>query len=115
MNNTKPAFGRGAGIRTLNEGFGDPSDSHFTTPLSLKHRATQLLCRETIPIYRRKIKSRPEAAFEGLFGLFVFGMNFAPLAELAEHQSFLDGLFVLFGVITDSFAIGALKFDAIIL
>lgn len=25
--------GRGAGIRTLNEGFGDPSDSHFTTPL----------------------------------------------------------------------------------
>jgi hypothetical protein len=25
--------GRGAGIRTLNEGFGDPSDNHFTTPL----------------------------------------------------------------------------------
>ncbi len=25
--------GRGAGIRTLNESFGDSSDSHFTTPL----------------------------------------------------------------------------------
>ena len=45
----------------------------------------------------------------------MLGVRSAPLAELLEVQTFLDRLLVLLGVVAHFLALGAFKFDTIVL